>query len=89
MTPLITLFSAILIGYLLRRQRVPSVPSGVVSVVVWVLLLLMGIAIGGNRAIVENLGSYGSKALAVGGLATLGSVVAAYFLNRIISRRRS
>lgn len=66
-----------LLGYLLRR--LPALKyMGVTSMATIILLLfLMGVEIGGNERIVQNLSSLGVEALVIAVAATLGSVVAA------------
>lgn len=87
MGPLIILFSSILIGFVLRRRRIPLLPASTVSIVIWVLLFLLGVSVGSNRNIISNLSVYGLQAVVTGSLATLGSVIAALVLYKITSRR--
>ncbi|MDE6457162.1 MAG: lysine exporter LysO family protein [Muribaculum sp.] len=87
MGPLIILFTSILAGYLLRNRRVPQLPSSTISIVIWALLFLLGLSVGSNRNVIDHLSVYGIQALVIGSLATLGSVLAAYLLHKIASRR--
>ncbi len=87
MATIFILFGSILIGFLLRNFNIPSVPSWVVTVIVWVLLFLMGISIGSNPEIVSNIGIYGKEALVLGILATLGSAAAAMVIKRRYERK--
>lgn len=87
MTPLLILLSTILIGFLLRKIPMPSIPGNIVSVIVWLLLLFMGISLGSNSNIIDNLASYGTKAVVIGLLAVLGSCIAALVLSRISKKR--
>lgn len=87
MAPLIILFSSILAGFLLRHRRLPLLPPATLSVVIWLLLFLLGISVGSNPDVVNNIARYGVQALVIGGLATIGSVLAAWLLGRISSRK--
>lgn len=87
MTPLLILLSTIFIGFLLRKIPMPSIPGNIISVIVWLLLLFMGISLGSNSNIIDNLASYGTKAVVIGSLAVLGSCVAALVLSRISKKR--
>ena len=44
------------IGFLLRRQEFSWI-NKVITSLIWVLLFLLGVEVGGNRQIVEGLGS--------------------------------
>lgn len=80
MVTILILFGAILLGFGLRNVKLPSVPSWMMTLIIWVLLLVMGIPIGSNPEIIENFGSYGKTAIILGGLATLGSAGAAILI---------
>lgn len=86
MTPLIVLFCSILAGFLLRRRRLTLLPPAVFNIVIWLLLFLLGLSVGSDRNVIDNLSRYGVSALIIGGLATAGSVLAAYLLNKITTR---
>lgn len=82
MATIFILFGSILLGFLLRKIKIPTVPSMVVTAIVWILLLLMGISIGSNPEIVLNIGSYGKQAVVIGVLATVGSAAAAILIKK-------
>lgn len=86
MTPLIVLFCSILAGFLLRSRRLTLLPPAVFNIVIWLLLFLLGLSVGSDRNVIDNLSRYGVSALIIGGLATAGSVLAAYLLYKITTR---
>lgn len=86
MTTLLILLSCIVAGYLLRHKRLPLPPPKYVSYIVWLLLFFFGVAIGGNHTIVAKLGDFGTQAVVIGVLTTLGSVLAAWLLWRLTSK---
>ena len=72
-------------GFLLRRRRLGGVRR-VVTVLIWALLFLLGIEVGGNERIVRGLHTLGLEALAVATASTAGSVLAAWALWRWAAR---
>ena len=59
------MLGGMLIGFLLRRQEFSWIGK-VITLLIWVLLFLLGIEVGGNRRIVEGLATLGSCILAWG-----------------------
>lgn len=76
----------ILVGYLVRKQHTEWL-SKAITLLVWVLLFLMGIEVGGNERIMQSLPTLGVEALVVAVLATMGSCVGAWLLWRYIGRK--
>lgn len=76
------MIGSLLLGVICRR-RLPWVGK-VTTVLVWLLLFLLGLEVGGNRQIVEALPTLGVDALVISMFATLGSVAAAALLWRWI-----
>ena len=50
------------IGFLLRRQEFSWI-NKVITSLIWVLLFLLGVEVGGNRQIVEGLCNFRSRSL--------------------------
>lgn len=72
LTVVIIMVAGMLAGYLLRkRNRVISVSERLVTYAIYLLLFLLGVVIGTNPQIMENLHTLGLKAL----LITLGGVM--------------
>lgn len=80
------IFMGIIVGYTVRRKSTEWL-SRLVVVLVWVLLFLMGIEVGGNERIMQALPTLGVEALVVSVLAILGSCVAAWLLWKYINRK--
>lgn len=76
----------ILVGYVVRKQHTEWL-SKAITLLVWVLLFLMGIEVGGNERIMQSLPTLGIEALVVAVLATMGSCVGAWLLWRYIGRK--
>ena len=86
--PLIILMMAmgLAAGFLLRHRRMAWVAK-VVTALVWLLLLLLGVEVGGNGMIIGNLHRLGLNALIIATLATAVSVAASVLLWRNIKSK--
>lgn len=72
-------------GFLLRRHRLKGIQS-FITILIWLLLFLLGVEVGGNKDIIQGLHTIGLEAILLTIGSTLGSVTAAkllwYMLNR-------
>ena len=59
------MLGGMLIGFLLRRQEFSWIGK-VITLLIWALLFLLGIEVGGNRQIVEGLATLGVEAFVLG-----------------------
>lgn len=86
-TVIMCMLGGMLLGFLLRRRPMPWVQR-VITVLIWLLLFLLGIEVGGNRRIVEGLATLGLEAvlLSLAGLA--GSCCTAWALWYWLYRKR-
>lgn len=80
------MLSGVLAGYLLRNWKLEWI-SRVIMLAVWLLLFLLGIAVGANETILDNLDTIGLQALllalgAVGGSAGMAWVVWHFFFKK-------
>lgn len=81
------MLAGMLAGYVLRRKRL-AVIQPAITVLIWELLYLLGVEVGGNEAIINSLHTLGMEAavMTLGG--TLGSVTAALLLWKALARGR-
>lgn len=81
------MLTGMLLGYLLRKRNLSKIHK-VITVLIWVLLFILGIVVGGNEQIIKGLHTIGLEAviLTIGG--TLGSVIAAWTLWRALYKRK-
>ncbi len=77
----------IVIGSLIRSPKATKLFSGLLNYIIYLLLLVMGIVVGGNEHIVNNLSTIGLRALIISSGATLGSITLALILYRYINRK--
>ncbi len=74
----------ILIGTQIRSTKAPSIISKLLNAIIYLLLLVLGVAVGGNKEIVNNLPTIGLKALIITAGAVLGSAIFAAILYRCV-----
>ena len=81
------MLAGMLAGYVLRRKRLAMIQPAI-TVLIWALLYLLGVEVGGNEAIINSLHTLGMEAavMTLGG--TLGSVTAALLLWKALARGR-
>lgn len=77
------MLTGMLAGYLLRNKRLSWIHR-VITLLIWLLLFLLGIDVGGNDAIVKGLHTIGLEALIITFGAVLGSALAAWALWHLI-----
>lgn len=87
---MLLLFALILTGFVLGRllsgRRLLVVPR-LVTGIIWVLLFLLGLEVGSDRALVAGLWTLGRTASLIFALSAAGSVAASWLLWRCIQRR--
>ena len=77
----------ILIGYAARNISILQKVGSSISLTIFLLLFLLGVSVGSNEAIVKELGRLGQTALLIAVAGTVGSVIAAWLINRYFSDR--
>ncbi len=73
---------------LLLKNRIDSKPiTFLLNITIYLLLFFMGVSIGTNPEIINNLGQISLKALTIAIAAILGSILIARLLDRIINKK--
>lgn len=80
------MISGILMGYLLRKVAFIQRVGKLISFTIIVLLFLLGITVGANKAIMDNLSELGTQALVLSAAGVLGSVVCAWLVYRFFTK---
>lgn len=75
------------VGLLLRKQRLSWIHR-IITFLIWVLLFLLGVEVGGNEQIIRGLHTLGMEAILLTLGATLGSVIAAWALWKALYRKK-
>ena len=88
LTVIIIMTTGILIGYLLRNQQWIKKALGVlITWAIYLLLFILGISVGTNDTIINNLGSLGLNALLLTIGAVAGSVIVSWFTYNLFFRK--
>ncbi len=82
------MLSGVLFGYLIRDKKIQFTHK-IITVLVWLLLLLLGIEVGANKEIINNLHTIGLEAIYITIGAVGGSVLASWALWRVINRKQT
>ena len=81
------MLTGMLLGFLLRKQKLSGIHK-VITVLIWLLLFLLGIDVGGNQKIINGLHTIGLEAIVITLAAVLGSVTAAWALWYVLYKRK-
>ena len=86
----IFILSGVAVGYLIRNRTYKQYVGSVINIIIIVLLFFLGVAVGGNKQIVESFASIGFDAFAIASAATLGSILCAWFVyNRFFKNKEN
>lgn len=83
-----TMFGGIAIGYLLRQVAILQKIGKPISYTIILLLFLLGLSVGGNREIVNNLPALGGQAFLLAFAGTSGSIIAAWAVHYYFFKER-
>lgn len=73
------MLTGMLLGYLLRSKRLTWIHK-IITLLIWALLFLLGIDVGGNEAIIKGLPTLGLEAVLITLAAVIGSTLCAWGL---------
>lgn len=82
------MFCGIGVGYLFRKLPILQKTHISISYTIYLLLFLLGISVGSNKTIMDNLGTLGLEALLIAIAGTAGSVIAAWAVYRFFFKRK-
>ena len=77
------MLSGVLIGYILRNRNLGFI-SKLITIAIWILLFLLGTAVGTNDEILGYLDTIGVQAFILSAGATLGSAACAWIVYRFL-----
>ena len=81
------MLGGICIGYLFRKVELKGIGK-LITALIWVLLFLLGVEVGGNPQIIEGLATLGMEAVIITLASVLGSCVAAWGLWYFLYKRK-
>ena len=79
-TVIAIMFGGIAFGYLFRKRAILQKLNKPINYTIYLLLFFLGMSVGGNREIINNLPSLGGQALLLAFAGTSGSVIAAWIV---------
>ena len=82
-----TMFLGIGIGYVLRNWTILQKTEKTISLTIFLLLFILGVSIGSNSLIVNNLGKFGWQAIVLAVSGVLGSLIAARLVLQLFFRK--
>ena len=83
------MFLGIGIGYLLRNLKFLEKVEKSTSLTIFLLLFVLGLSIGSNSLIVNNLGKFGWQAIVLATSSILGSMLASFLVLRLFFKKGS
>lgn len=69
-------------GMALRGVKLRGVISGAVTLLIWLLLFVLGVEVGHNRMVIENIATLGLEGFFIAVMCVAGSSLAAWLLWR-------
>ncbi|MBE9488303.1 MAG: LysO family transporter [Bacteroidetes bacterium] len=74
------------LGYILRKVIKESVVAKVTTMIIYLLLFVLGISVGGDEKVMNNLPTLGLNALIITAGAMLGSMIMAFLVYKLIQK---
>ena len=81
------MFLGIGIGYALRNWSILPKTEKTISLTIFLLLFILGVSIGSNSLIVNNLGKFGWQAIILSTSGVLGSLIAARLVLQLFFKK--
>ena len=81
------MFTGIDIGYLLRDLRFLQKVEKSISLTIFLLLFVLGLSIGSNSLIINNIGKFGWQAIVLATLSILGSLLASFLVFHLFFKK--
>ena len=89
-TVLILMFLGMVIGHFIKnKEKVVKINDKLILYAIFLLLFFLGILVGNNDQIMNNLGSIGIHAFIISIFAILGSIILAYFVGRTFFNKKN
>lgn len=86
---LITMIAGIITGVLIhRKDHLVKINDQLITMAIYVLLFLLGISVGLNKIIVQNIGTLGFQALIITTGAITGSVLISWMVYKVFFKEK-
>ncbi len=84
-----TMLTGILLGYFLKDKKFTQHTGKTISLTIFTMLFIMGLNIGSNKELIENLGEFGWQAAIISVSATCGSILASWIIFRLFFKEHT
>jgi len=89
LTVIIIMTAGMVLGFILReKEKLIKLTEPVITVSIFALLFLLGVSVGTNELILNNLDTIGVRAAVLTVGAVFGSVVAAFFTYKLFFKEK-
>lgn len=82
------MLAGISLGFILRAHPFKRI-NHLITLLIWILLFMLGVTIGGNNTIFNSLATIGIQAFVIGTATTIGSAAASWLLWKHIKRNEA
>jgi uncharacterized membrane protein YbjE (DUF340 family) len=87
---LLILTAGILIGLLfIKKQKMHQINNHLLSWAIYLLLFLLGLSVGTNQEVIQNLGKIGYEAIAIAIASIFGSVLLSGLLFKLLFKQNA
>ncbi|MCF2581152.1 Membrane protein of uncharacterised function (DUF340) [uncultured Bacteroides sp.] len=86
-TVILIMFTGIIIGVFTRKYPLKPI-NRLITFLIWLLLFILGIEVGGNQEIINGLATLGLEAIIITICAVLGSCTCAWALWYVLYKRK-
>ena len=83
------MFCGALIGYPLRNKRAIGKVESFIQIAICLLLYTLGVSIGTNKFIIDNIGTFCSQAALIATLSICGILFASWFIYNVFFKKDS
>lgn len=77
-----------ILGFALRKNGIKEFISKMIMTAIITLIFMLGLAVGGNKTVINNLANLGGQALLLAILSTFGSVIAAWAVAKLFFKKK-
>lgn len=78
----------VIVGFSLRRWKALQKVNHTITITICFMLFVLGLSVGENRLIVQNLWSFGAQALIISFASMLGSALGAWGLYKYVFNKK-
>lgn len=84
---IITMIAGVLIGYLFRNVQFLQKTEKSISYTIFLMLFILGISVGSNDLIINNLAHFGWQAFVLASFGCLGSIIASWIVFNLFFKK--